>query len=49
MDDHVEDGTGDLRVFVTACFEKSGVPEEDARIAADVLVASDCRGIGSHG
>lgn len=30
-------------------FEALGVPEEDARICADVLIASDLRGIESHG
>jgi len=30
-------------------FQRLGVPEEEARICADVLIASDLRGIESHG
>jgi len=35
--------------FVTNVFVKLNVPEEDARITAEILVASDLRGIPSHG
>ncbi len=35
--------------FMTAVFMKVGVPEEDARLCADVLMESDRRGIESHG
>ena len=35
--------------FMTAVFEKMGVPSEDARLCADVLLESDRRGIESHG
>ena len=35
--------------FVSDAFMKLGVPEDDARIAADVLLESDKRGIESHG
>lgn len=35
--------------FMTAVFEKMGVPMEDARLCADVLLESDRRGIESHG
>ncbi len=38
-----------LRAFMYQVFHKCGVPEEDARICADVLIASDIRGIPSHG
>ncbi|MGY4706855.1 Ldh family oxidoreductase [Candidatus Bipolaricaulota sp. J31] len=38
-----------LRAFMYQVFVKCGVPEEDARICADVLIASDIRGIPSHG
>ena len=38
-----------LARFVTACFEKLGVPAADAQIAADVLVAADLRGVDTHG
>ena len=34
--------------FMTAVFEKMGVPTEDARLCADVLLESDRRGIESH-
>lgn len=39
----------DLRRFVEAVFVRLGVPAEDARICADVLLAADLRGISSHG
>jgi LDH2 family malate/lactate/ureidoglycolate dehydrogenase len=35
--------------FVSRSFEKLGVPESDAEIAANVLVASDLRGVDTHG
>lgn len=35
--------------FMTAVFENMGVPTEDARLCADVLLESDRRGIESHG
>lgn len=35
--------------FMTAVFEKMGVPAEDARLCTDVLLESDRRGIESHG
>ena len=35
--------------FMTAVFEKMGVPTEDASLCADVLLESDRRGIESHG
>lgn len=35
--------------FIMDAFEASGVPGEDARICADVLLESDRRGIESHG
>jgi len=38
-----------LRDFVVKVFQKVGVPEDDAATIADVLIASDRRGIGSHG
>jgi LDH2 family malate/lactate/ureidoglycolate dehydrogenase len=38
-----------LRAFTTRVFEKLGVPEADAVLAADVLAAADIRGIDSHG
>jgi LDH2 family malate/lactate/ureidoglycolate dehydrogenase len=38
-----------LMSFCTEVLERLGVPHEDARITADVLVAADLRGIDSHG
>lgn len=35
--------------FMVAVFKKCGVPEDDARVCADVLLESDRRGIESHG
>ena len=35
--------------FVSRSFEKLGVPSSDAEIAANVLVASDLRGVDTHG
>ena len=39
----------DLRDYVVRFFRTLQVPEIDARIAADVLVSADLRGISSHG
>jgi L-2-hydroxycarboxylate dehydrogenase (NAD+) len=38
-----------VRDLVIAVFEGTGVPPQDARICADVLLAADLRGIESHG
>lgn len=38
-----------LRSFIEEVFGHLGVPKEDVRICADVLVAADLRGISSHG
>ena len=38
-----------LKDFCVRVFRKMGVPEEDARITTDVLVAANMRGIDSHG
>ena len=38
-----------LRTTVTAIFEKLNVPPEDAKLAADVLVTADLRGVDTHG
>ena len=38
-----------LKAFCRQVFQQLGVSEEDARIAAEVLVTSDLRGIESHG
>jgi len=38
-----------LRSFTEAVFLKMGCPDADAKLAADVLLKSDLRGIDSHG
>jgi L-2-hydroxycarboxylate dehydrogenase (NAD+) len=38
-----------VSAFITDVFEGLGTPSEDARLCADVLIASDLRGIESHG
>ena len=39
----------EMERFMNDVFKGIGVPEEDARICADVLITSDKRGIDSHG
>ena len=47
---HLEYGNAAaLFEFCARCFMELGVPQEDARIAAEVLLESDLRGIESHG
>ena len=38
-----------LKAYVIRFFTAQGVPDIDARIAADVLISADLRGINSHG
>jgi LDH2 family malate/lactate/ureidoglycolate dehydrogenase len=38
-----------LREFCEGTFRHFGVPDADARIAADVLITADLRGVDSHG
>ena len=38
-----------LKLFCTKVLERLGVPHEDAKITADVLLKADLRGIDSHG
>ena len=38
-----------LRATTVAIFEKMGVPKDDCRLAADVLITADLRGVASHG
>ncbi|MCB5245558.1 MAG: Ldh family oxidoreductase, partial [Candidatus Cloacimonetes bacterium] len=38
-----------LKNFMIDVFQRLGVPEEEAKICTDVLIASDLRGIESHG
>jgi LDH2 family malate/lactate/ureidoglycolate dehydrogenase len=37
------------RAFIAELFQRLGVPQDDAWIAADVLVRADLRGVESHG
>lgn len=39
----------DLKAYSIRFFVKHGVPEADARIAAEILVSADMRGVDSHG
>ena len=39
----------DLQAFIASVYEKLGVPSEDAQTAAVIAVASDLRGVESHG
>lgn len=39
----------ELQAFIASVYEKLGVPEADARTAAIIAVASDLRGVESHG
>jgi LDH2 family malate/lactate/ureidoglycolate dehydrogenase len=41
--------TQDLRDYIVRFFTRLDVPEEDARISAEILVAADLRGVESHG
>jgi LDH2 family malate/lactate/ureidoglycolate dehydrogenase len=38
-----------LRGFIASVFQRLGVPEDGARIAADVIVFADLRGVETHG
>jgi LDH2 family malate/lactate/ureidoglycolate dehydrogenase len=40
---------GKLRRFTEKVFEKLGIPHEDARVSADVLIEADLRGFDCHG
>jgi LDH2 family malate/lactate/ureidoglycolate dehydrogenase len=47
--DQVLVGDAAARAATEAVFERMGLPSEDARLAADVLITSDLRGCESHG
>ncbi len=49
MEENIKIKVRVLEEFTVQVFTRLGVPLEDARIAADVLLTSDKRGIGSHG
>ena len=48
-EDAVRVNAESLRTTVTVIFEKMGVPNEDAQLAADSLVTADLRNVDSHG
>src|SRR5210317_732119 len=48
-EDQVLVGEAAARAATEAVFESMGLPSEDARLAADVLITSDLRGCESHG
>jgi len=39
----------DLTGYAVSFMKKFGIPEEDAKIVADVLITADIRGTDSHG
>jgi LDH2 family malate/lactate/ureidoglycolate dehydrogenase len=39
----------DLKGFCKEVYEKTGVPDEEAEIVADLLATSDLRGVETHG
>ncbi len=49
MEEYIKIKVSALQEFTVSVFTKLGVPPEDAKISADILIASDQRGIGSHG
>ena len=49
MADYVRTTIEDLERFVVDIMKKLDVPEDDARIVADVLIRADRRGVESHG
>ncbi|MFC1928961.1 Ldh family oxidoreductase [Chloroflexota bacterium] len=49
MEEYIKIKVNTLQEFTINVFNKLGVSVEDARIAADILIAADQRGIGSHG
>ena len=49
MEEYIKIKTDNLREFTVNVFHKFGVPLEDAKTAADILIVADQRGISSHG
>ncbi len=49
MDKQCRFAVSHVKQFAQEVFTKAGVPAEDAKICAEVLLASDIRGIESHG
>jgi LDH2 family malate/lactate/ureidoglycolate dehydrogenase len=49
MEEYIRLKVSVLQEFTINVFHRLGVPLEDAKITADILITSDQRGIGSHG
>jgi len=49
MDEYIKIKVDALQEFTVSVFTKLGLPLEDAKISVEILIASDQRGIGSHG
>ena len=49
MEEYIRIKVDTLQEFTVNVFTKLGLPLEDAKISAEILIASDQRGIGSHG
>ena len=49
MEDYIRLKVDVLQEFTTNVFNKLGVPLDDAKIAADILITADQRGVESHG
>jgi len=49
MEEYVRIKVDVLKDFTKDVFTKLGMPPEDAKISAEILIAADQRGIGSHG
>ena len=49
MTDSIRYDASQISAWMTAVFEKLGVPSSDAAITTDTLVDSDLMGIDSHG
>lgn len=49
MNNYIRIPAEDIHKFISALFERLGVPAADATTASDVLVQADLRGVDSHG
>ncbi len=49
MEGYINIKVDTLQAFTVSVFTKLGVPVEDAKIATDILIAADQRGVNSHG
>ena len=49
MEEYLKISVDVLKDFTADVFAKLGMPPEDAKVSAEILMAADQRGIGSHG